>query len=54
MRTLAACIAAILVAGCAAAPRSDGGIIGSGNRIDCEDQANANKEECKLERGTRR
>jgi hypothetical protein len=38
MRTFAACVAAILIGGCAAAPRSDGGIVGSGNRIDCEEQ----------------
>jgi hypothetical protein len=37
MRTFAACIAAILIAGCAATPRSDGGIVGTGNRIDCEE-----------------
>jgi hypothetical protein len=27
-----------LLAGCAAAPREDGGIVGTGNRIDCEEQ----------------
>ncbi|HJY75401.1 MAG TPA: hypothetical protein VKE95_02160 [Burkholderiales bacterium] len=30
------CIAVLSLAGCAAAPRSDGGIVGTGNRIDCE------------------
>lgn len=35
MRTLAACMAAILIAGCAT---SDGGIGGTGHRIDCEEQ----------------
>ena len=35
---LAACIAALSMAGCAVAPSSDGGIVGTGNRIDCEEQ----------------
>lgn len=43
MKILVACMAVILLAGCA----SDGGIIGSGNRIDCEDRANVDKDECK-------
>ena len=30
------CIAALSLAGCAAAPGIDGGIVGTGNRIDCE------------------
>ena len=53
MKTLLACIA-IMIAGCAAQPRMDGGIVGSGNRIDCEEQANRNKDECKAERGRTR
>jgi hypothetical protein len=31
----ALCIAALSIAGCASSPRIDGGIVGSGNRIDC-------------------
>jgi hypothetical protein len=39
MRSMvAACIAAFSIAGCAVAPSSDGGIVGTGNRIDCEEQ----------------
>ena len=33
---LVACIAVLSLAGCAATPRSDGGIVGTGYRIDCE------------------
>ena len=33
-----ACAAAALIAGCAAAPREDGGIVGTGNRPECEEQ----------------
>jgi hypothetical protein len=33
---VAACIVLATVAGCAASPESDGGIVGTGNRIDCE------------------
>jgi hypothetical protein len=36
MKTLTAWVAAILLGGCAAAPKEDGGIVGTGNRIDCE------------------
>lgn len=32
---LALCIAALAIAGCASRPNIDGGIVGSGNRIDC-------------------
>lgn len=37
MRTLLLCMAISLVAGCATEPRSDGGIVGTGNRPDCEE-----------------
>jgi hypothetical protein len=32
---LALCIAALSIAGCSSSPGIDGGIVGSGNRIDC-------------------
>lgn len=32
---LALCIAALSIAGCSSSPRMDGGIVGSGNRVDC-------------------
>lgn len=50
---LVACIALLSLAGCAATSRSDGGIVGSGNRVDCaalakQDGAGApTPEECK-------
>jgi hypothetical protein len=31
-----ASIAAVVMGGCAVAPQSDGGIVGTGNRPDCE------------------
>ena len=37
--TVAGCVAVVSIAGCAAGPaveRIDGGIVGTGNRIDCE------------------
>jgi hypothetical protein len=34
----AMCIAAIVLTACSAAPRIDGGIVGTGNRVDCEAQ----------------
>ena len=34
----AACAAAALIAGCAMEPRQDGGIVGTGNRIECDEQ----------------
>jgi hypothetical protein len=55
-RALAAvtlCIAAGAIAGCAAAPGIDGGIVGTGNRIECESQTKTDgtqaplPEECK-------
>jgi hypothetical protein len=33
---IAACIVLATLAGCASSPESDGGIVGTGNRIDCE------------------
>ena len=30
------CIAVVSLAGCAAAPGIDGGIVGTGNKVDCE------------------
>ena len=33
----AAAVVALLITGCAAAPREDGGIVGTGNRSDCEE-----------------
>jgi hypothetical protein len=33
---IAICLAALCIAGCAVSPDSDGGIVGSGNRIDCD------------------
>jgi len=35
----AVCAAAALIAGCAMEPRQDGGIVGTGNRTDCEEAA---------------
>jgi hypothetical protein len=32
---VALCIAALSIAGCSSSPGIDGGIVGSGNRIDC-------------------
>ena len=46
-----ACIALLTMGGCASSPESDGGIVGTGNRIDCEALAKKDKtlpEECKL------
>ncbi len=44
----AACIAVAVLASCAA-PRNDGGIVGSGNRPDCETRSDGTPvpEECK-------
>jgi hypothetical protein len=41
-------IAALSAGGCAVAPQSDGGIVGTGNRIDCEAQPKqgAMREDC--------
>jgi hypothetical protein len=56
MRTLAAWIGAVLIGGCAPAPSSDGGIVGTGNRIDCQEQVRKDgtkippPAECKAER----
>lgn len=36
MKTLIALVAATVIAGCASAPDMDGGIVGTGNRLDCE------------------
>lgn len=55
-------IAAVLaftafLAGCATAPREDGGIVGTGSRIDCEDLVKKGRtlpEECKGERAAPR
>jgi hypothetical protein len=50
---LALCIALVSMAGCANAPVMDGGIVGSGNRIDCAAAAQKERtdapvsEECK-------
>jgi hypothetical protein len=50
---LALCIAALSIAGCARAPVMDGGIVGTGNRIDCAAVAKKERtdapvpEECK-------
>ena len=33
---VAACVGALAIAGCAAGPASDGGIVGTGNTINCE------------------
>ena len=49
-----------LLAGCAAAPREDGGIVGTGNRIDCEEQVRKGgprapaPQDCKREAATPR
>lgn len=54
---VAACIALVTVAGCASAPGIDGGIVGTGTRIDCEALAKKGRteaplpEECKRESG---
>ncbi len=48
-------IAAISITACSVAPRIDGGIVGTGNREDCETQAKRDKtpgsapEDCKRE-----
>jgi len=50
---LGLCIVALAIAGCASRPNIDGGIVGSGNRVDCaalakKDGADApTPEECK-------
>jgi len=36
LAAISACIALAAIAACAAAPDIDGGIVGTGNRIDCE------------------
>jgi len=36
MKSLIALVAAAVIAGCASAPGMDGGIVGTGNRVDCE------------------
>jgi hypothetical protein len=33
---VATCIVVVTIAGCASSPEIDGGIVGTGNRIDCE------------------
>ena len=35
LAAISACIALAAIAGCAATPDIDGGIVGTGNRIDC-------------------
>ena len=35
---VAACIAAMSITACSVAPGIDGGIVGTGNRVDCEAQ----------------
>ena len=54
MRRIAAVLAfTVFIAGCATAPREDGGIVGTGNRIDCEELLKKGRsvpEECKGER----
>jgi len=53
-------IAAVSIAGCAAAPNMDGGIVGTGNRMNCEPQTNQDgtpvplPEECKRQSGATR
>lgn len=42
LAAISACIALATIAGCAATRDIDGGIVGTGNRIDCE--ATPNKE----------
>jgi hypothetical protein len=57
MRTLAAFVATMLIAGCAVAPSSDGGIVGTGNRIDCEDLLKKGRslpDDCKEQRAAPR
>jgi hypothetical protein len=55
-----ACIVLATVAGCASSPESDGGIVGTGNRVDCEALAKKERsqapppEECKRESGATR
>jgi hypothetical protein len=50
---VALCVALVWMAGCATAPVMDGGIVGSGNRIDCTAAAQNERtdtpvpEECK-------
>ncbi len=47
------CIAVVSIAGCAVGPNIDGGIVGTGNRMDCEPQTKKDgtqiplPEECK-------
>ena len=50
--TIAVCITSLSVSSCSVAPRMDGGIVGTGNRTDCEAQAKngtpgPNPEDCK-------
>jgi hypothetical protein len=60
LRSVTACIVLATVAGCASSPESDGGIVGTGNRIDCEALAKKARgqtplpEECKRESGATR
>jgi hypothetical protein len=48
---VAVSIAAISMTACSVAPGIDGGIVGTGNRVDCEAQAKKDRapEECKRE-----
>jgi hypothetical protein len=54
------CIAVAAVAACSSAPGIDGGIVGTGNRIDCENQTRKDgaqapvPEDCKRESAARR
>jgi hypothetical protein len=48
---VAVSIAAISMTACSVAPSIDGGIVGTGNRVDCEAQAKKDRtpEECRRE-----
>jgi len=54
------CVAIVSIAGCAANPRSDGGIVGTGNSVDCQTQMKKSAppeplpEECKTLGGASR
>jgi hypothetical protein len=44
------CIAAVSIAACAVAPSIDGGIVGTGNRVDCEARTEGTlPQDCKRE-----
>lgn len=48
---LALCIAALSIAGCSSSPGIDGGIVGSGHRIDCAALAKTERPDATIPEG---